>query len=128
MDKHIPDERWRRLCKSYYDRLIEPLRITARFAGYALAVHGSLQRDIDLIACPWGDSVEARVLAERLRVTAEAVVGYAQSHELGKDKYGLNGSPGSKDYGRLVWSFYLGGGPYIDLSVMPMRDLEYIIQ
>lgn len=31
----------------------------ARGCGYALAVHGSLARDFDLIAIPWADVVES---------------------------------------------------------------------
>jgi len=33
--------------------VIEPIRETARQFGYVVAIHGSLQRDIDLIAIPW---------------------------------------------------------------------------
>jgi hypothetical protein len=36
-----------------YELLIEPLRAVARSLGYALTVHGSLVRDIDLVAVPW---------------------------------------------------------------------------
>ena len=38
----------------------------------------------------------------------------------GADEYHLKGCPGMKPHGRLCWSFHLGGGPYIDLSVMPL--------
>ena len=33
--------------------ILPPMRLAAKEAGYALAVHGSLDRDIDLIAVPW---------------------------------------------------------------------------
>jgi hypothetical protein len=36
-----------------YELLIGPLREVARSKGYVLAVHGTLIRDIDLVACPW---------------------------------------------------------------------------
>lgn len=35
------------------DDILEPMRIAARGCGYALALHGSLSRDIDLVAIPW---------------------------------------------------------------------------
>lgn len=104
-----------------YDRLIGPLRGRARELGYALAVHGSLKRDIDLIACPWSpEAVDARTLAEALRDTArEHNGGIAHSLEHEDDEYFRRGTPGAKPWGRLCWSYHLGGGPYIDLSVMP---------
>ncbi len=102
-------------CRSYADRLIEPLRAAAKEHGYALAVHGSLARDIDLIAAPWVPEASlAPVLAEAIRAKAEEVVGYAflAPHEHRE-------FPRRKPHGRLCWAFHLGGGPYIDLAVMP---------
>jgi hypothetical protein len=105
-----------------YERLIGPLREKAGRLGYALGVHGTLKRDIDLIACPWAaDAVDARTLAEALRAVAA-------EHNGGKADLAWReecrewweaGKPGAKPHGRLCWMFFLGGGPYIDLSVMP---------
>lgn len=112
------------LCRELAARLIEPLREIARAHGYALGVHGSLARDIDLIAAPWADDASpAVVLAEAIRGAAEAIIGAAFMHPIeAADDYHRKGCPGAKAHGRLVWSFHLGGGPYIDLSVMPPRD------
>lgn len=100
--------------------LIEPLRAVARSKGYSLAVHGSLKRDIDLIACPWTkEAVPAGELAEAIRAEAERVHGIAFQTSFESSDYFQKGQPGYKDHGRLVWAFHLGGGPYIDLSVMP---------
>lgn len=101
--------------KEHFDRLIEPLRAVARDYGYALTVHGSLERDIDLVAVPWIDSASSAAdLAEAIRVKAD---GYLRPNEQW---------PRRKTHGRLCWSFHLGGGPYIDLSVMPLTDLYLI--
>lgn len=35
---------------------VEEVRAAARVCGYALAVHGSMERDLDLIAVPWIDA------------------------------------------------------------------------
>ena len=45
----IPDPRWR------YPKLppVDRIRALAREVGYAIGVHGTLERDIDLIAAPW---------------------------------------------------------------------------
>lgn len=113
-------------CRRLAKILIPALRECARRNGYALAVHGSLAYDIDLIACPWAKgAADAKVLAYALRDVAKAVAGSAQ--ELDKEgaanpEYFENGSPGLKPFGRLCWTFHLGGGStYIDLSVMPMQ-------
>lgn len=107
-----------------YEALIEPLREKARELGYALTVHGSLKRDIDLVAIPWTDqAVPARTLAEAIRETAHVVNGAALMRE--DDPWHREGCPGLKPHGRLVWTFHLGGGPYIDLSVMP-RKIETV--
>lgn len=114
------------LTHEYYEVLIKPLRHVAERCGYALAVHGSLNFDIDLVACPWRDTcVDAGTLAESIRKAAEQIIGlcYIRDHE-------LKTAPTQKPCGRLAWSFYLnfGAGPYIDLSVMPkVRTPEEVV-
>lgn len=106
-----------------YELLIEPLRKEARRLGYAIGVHGTLKRDIDLIACPWTkDAVSARDLAAALGEIIERINGVAFRHECERDEYFDRGQPGGKPHGRLCWNWHLGGGPYIDLSVMPRTD------
>lgn len=104
-----------------YELLIDPLRKRARELGYAIGVHGTLKRDIDLIACPWSnEAVDAKTLAEALRLVALEVVGAAYMiPPENEDPFHLAGCPGMKPHGRLCWTFHMGGGPYIDLSVMP---------
>lgn len=104
-----------------YEKLIGPLRDKARELGYAIGVHGTLKRDIDLIACPWvAEAVDARTLAEALlEVAALHNGGTAFLLPKEDDGYFWAGCPGGKPHGRLCWTFHLGGGPYIDLSVMP---------
>lgn len=119
---------WKRLlpqrCQRAYDRLIGPLRETARQLGYAITVHGSIARDIDLVAIPWTDeAVDARTLALAIQEATwqQGYQAYLDPIEAADD-YFHQGCPGGKPHGRLVWSFHLGGGPYIDLSVMPRTD------
>lgn len=119
-----------------YDRLIEPLRDVARRLGYALAVHGTLVRDIDLIAVPWvDDAVPARTLARAIQGRAREIIGYAEPSPIEARarnpvwfRNGLSGYVDNvgqifgKPHGRKCWTFHLRqthDGPYIDLSVMP---------
>lgn len=116
-----------------YELLIGPIRERAKELGYAVGVHGTLKRDIDLIACPWSSgAVDPEHLAEQIRLVVEKVIGYAQPGVREVSEYFLNGSPGAKDHGRLCWTWYLDKkssedcqGTYVDLSVMPrMREMH----
>jgi hypothetical protein len=117
-----------------YKQLIGPLRDVAIRLGYAIGVHGTLKRDIDLIACPWESSaVSAGVLVRALQAKAREVVGYAEPHPRERKKWNRDGVTGfvrghgrisAKPHGRRCWTFYLyptHEGTYIDLSVMPRR-------
>lgn len=107
-----------------FARLVNPLCNASRSLGYALAFHGSLIRDIDLVAVPWvTNAAEPGVLAEVIRQTTELTTGYCQMDPLEESvDWFRRGCPGMKPHGRLAWSFWLTsirGCPYIDLSVVP---------
>lgn len=105
-------------CQEYYDALIAALRHVAYRCGYALAVHGSLKRDIDLIAVPWRETaVGADYLVGEIVKVCEIVIGTARFRDVDSDRL-----PERKACGRLAWSIYLShrdDGPYIDISVVP---------
>lgn len=115
--KKKPDLRAER-CQEYYDAMIAALRFVAERCGYALAVHGSLKRDIDLIACPWRDSaINAEDLMKYLKAAIKAIAGTARESFVDKGR-----QPEKKPCGRLAWAIYLtydDNGPYLDISVMP---------
>lgn len=113
------------------DAILPAVREAARAKGYAIAVHGSLARDIDLIAVPWvEDAAPAVEVAEAIRAAAAGAspigVAFPAPHEDGI--WFQLGCPGHKPHGRLAFTFHLGGGPYIDLAVMPVlpdrRDVD----
>jgi hypothetical protein len=91
------------------------LATKARRLGYALAPHGSMARDIDLIAVPWTEDAVSG--SELVRVIAEMCNGYLAE----RTSAGGRPKPTVKPHGRRAWSIHLGGGAYIDLSVMPRR-------
>jgi hypothetical protein len=116
---------WAAETRAAYERLIGPLREVARLLGYALAVHGSLARYIDLIAVPWADgAVSAVVLAEFLiQSIRQNNNGIALVLNDGKDPNDeTRRNPAKRPHGRLAWAIHLGGGPYIDLSVFPPQE------
>lgn len=103
----------RRESRSATDRFLARLREVARECGYAVGVHGSETRDLDLIAAPWTvEAVSAQdlvdTLCERVPLAAQPVVPP------------MAANPEMKPWGRLAWS--LAGCPdhkYVDLSVAP---------
>lgn len=104
-------------CRRAYNLTIDAVRDAAREKGYALAVHGSLNRDIDLLAVPWTEEASsAEEVAEAIRAAAEKTSPGRMAFVATNDP-----CPRVKPHGRLAWSIHLGGGPFIDLSVMP-RD------
>lgn len=90
------------------------MRIRARELGYALAVHGSLKRDIDLVAVAWTEqAVSSDELANAILQVARTETGYA---ELSADLAGEIRS--ERPHGRIAWAIIVAGGSYIDLSVI----------
>jgi hypothetical protein len=92
-----------------------PLTNIARSHGYALAVHGSLQSDMDVVAVPWtSEAAPADVLMEAVRrwacKTMAAMFGESTC---------VHG-PEAKPHGRTAWTLCVGGISIIDLSVMPL--------
>ncbi len=108
-------------CRPYYDMLIGPLRERAYELGYALCHHGTLKRDIDLVAVPWiREAADPQTLAEALRHVARGVIGKADMKwDETRQEFWRNGRPGDLPHGRLSWLIFLGGPHYIDLAVMP---------
>ena len=83
--------------------------------GYALAVHGSLARDFDLIAIPWAESVShsQNVIDDVQREFAIKI---------------LSGST-KKNHGRVAHTLTVGFGEcFIDLSFMPCLEVRSITQ
>lgn len=112
---------------AYYVHLAITLKAVARQHGYALAVHGSLTTDMDLIAVPWIDeAAPAEELIEAIRVSVDGIMEEIASScaPCRTNKVPcphVDGPVALRSHGRRAWSIYLGkvGGPYLDISVMP---------
>lgn len=101
-----------RQARHYCDVLLPALREAARSCGYAIAVHGSLERDIDLVAVPWVDmSVSPDAIVGELFGVVTAVFKTAKLHP-----------PSDKPHGRRAWLIQFCGEHFIDLSVMPVME------
>jgi hypothetical protein len=103
-----------------YCALVPAITKVAREFGYAVAVHGSMTTDLDLVLVPWVDEASpAEDVVEAIRLL------------IGGRKRGCDVLPGTKPLGRLAWTFYLteegaksytATHPYIDISVTPRGE------
>lgn len=81
--------------------------------GYALALHGSMSRDLDLIAIPWTDDADAP--EQLLKSFRRFIVDKAKVHLKIMD-------PTLQPHGRKAYAIPIGyDGHYLDLSIMPRR-------
>lgn len=97
-----PDPRW-----------IEPdlpdfqvIQLLAREVGYSIGIHGSLKRDVDLIAAPWTDKAVGNwELVQHLCFNLNAT---------------RVGGPEHKPHGRVAVTLQIEGYfKPVDLSIMP---------
>ncbi len=87
-----------------------PAIIAAAYTnGYAIAVHGSMARDFDLVAIPWREIATTPI--ELVTAVMTAVGGFVNAQEE---------NPTVKPHGRLTWVIHMGCGMWLDLSVMPL--------
>lgn len=95
--------------------LLPILQEKIRPLGYALAVHGSMNRDFDLIAVPWDEGAVAPA-SDVHRAIFDAVSPYRVPN--------IKHGPEKKPHGRIGWIIPLHAGAAIDLSVMPRKRIS----
>lgn len=99
--------------------MLPAIRETARSLGYAIGLHGTLDRDYDLIAVPWvAEAVNDWDLAQAIFKVTGCVRWRVLQNQ---------GVP--KPHGRLVYCFDWDKNnhenkDYIDLSIMPRMTFE----
>jgi hypothetical protein len=104
-----------------YVALYPLLLQVAKRHGYALAVHGSLHKDFDLIAVPWVEEAsDPLTLIKAIKSATRAVTQHEDVDHLVKDC-----RPTQKPHGRVSYSLHLTNygmyGGYLDISVMPKK-------
>lgn len=94
----------------FYAVIYAEMAARARELGYALSLHGSLNRDLDVVAIPWThDAVSEADLIAALAETADGV---------------LLGGVLNKPHGRRAQVIVTGASHYIDLSIMPRHGTD----
>ncbi len=93
------------------EAMLPDMRMAARGCGYALTMHGTLARDIDLVAIPWTDRADTPdLLVDRLLGVVAGHAGRALRSAAWTEK------PHGR---RAVTIIHTHMGGEIDLSIMP---------
>lgn len=95
---------------AFYPMLAE----IARKHGYALAVHGSVARDMDLVAIPWTE--DAKNMFELINALSEYASGVMSM--MFSKAVCLHG-PEKKPHGRMAWTLTIGNAAVLDVSIVP---------
>lgn len=122
MSEHKDKQRAQRIrdgVACVYAAIIPALRTRAKELGYALAVHGSMVRDLDLIAVPW---VDEAVSDDELATALKDVLGGWCTSDCKVARWPTL-DRGKKPHGRVAYTILWGGDDLlqVDLSVTP-RD------
>ena len=113
-------ERMRSEIGVFLDHCLPHLRDAARANGYALAVHGSLSRDLDLIAVPWTEA--AASLDEIVGALAEATKkATGWGHVSGRSD---NRWRTDKPHGRIAVTILASAELSLDISFMPTAKTD----
>ncbi len=114
----------------FYACIYPGLCDVARAHGYALAIHGTVTTDLDLVAIPWiPEAGEPEALKDALMAHIGAC-GYAdllrrdglcEDHvqQIAARPENANADYSAKPHGRRAWLLYMGAGAQVDLSIMP---------
>ena len=99
-----------------YAQILPRIREAGKQMGYAIAIHGTMKRDLDILAVPWIE--EAAEPIALVKMVADAVGGYIIGDRVDERGY-VSDHPTEQPHGRMSWNICWGGKVFIDLSVMP---------
>ena len=93
----------------FYATLLESFRKTCLDNGYALAIHGSSSRDMDLIAVAWiDDAITPKLLIDEIQ---KCLFGTVYNQDINTD--GL-----VRSHGRITYTISIQGDWFIDFTVI----------
>ena len=116
--------KWRRIAEGgledFYREVLPAIREAAKGCGYGIAAHGSMRRDLDLMAMPWvEDHASADALAQAIQMAACGITSAVVWER--------------KPCGRIAASMaicmteadFRPSAGHIDLSVMPGGEVNH---
>lgn len=121
-DKRRPPSHLEEDVRKISERLFELIKTDSREIGWCILSHGSMVRDLDIVAIPWiEEAVDVDTLVKQIQQTISTALNGAC----------YRGIPTDKPHHRKAYLFYVnsdelvetpnGAFPFIDLSVMDFR-------
>ena len=102
-----------------YVAIYPMLQQIAKDLGYALCVHGSVHRDLDIVAIPWVEEAADPLDLIKAMKAATAAVTHNDEH----DDLIPDCKPSKRPHGRVSYSLHFTNrgmyGGYLDISIMP---------
>lgn len=124
----------------FYACLYHGLCGIARQNGYALAIHGTVTSDLDLVAIPWTEEavgpvelrdalmkhigacdyegLTRRQFPDNPELVGQILAGEEKRKTERGEPYDYDGAT-LKPHGRRAWNLYMDFGAKVDLSIMP---------
>ena len=110
----------------FYAICLSGLQAVAKLKGYNLIIHGSMNRDMDLVAIPWVDDCSSHLellsefceylgISKSYRPTNEAEYMFSTLGG-GRSSYVINLNRGNK------FNNYLDAQYYLDISITPLAQ------
>lgn len=100
---------------SLYAYYFLQLKEIAEKYGYNLVIHGSMARDLDLIAIPWKNGAHATSIPRMIKEMADKMGGWIMEEK-----------PKPTAYGREQWVININRGGYTDADEF-IKDPQYYI-
>jgi hypothetical protein len=97
---------------AFYAAMWQDLRSAALDCGWALALHGSLNRDMDIMAMPWTEAAKS----------ADDMIAALKNCFSDDPNKGEKVQPKQGPNGRLIYSISIWADFYLDVSVMSRED------
>lgn len=106
---------------AFFQGCVRRMQPKARELGYALAVHGSMQRDLDVLAVPWADEAieDLDLLARELQ---KAACGFeAATYQWERKPHGRVATSFCVCWPQWRHAHHTPGNGHVDLSVIRAR-------
>lgn len=100
---------------AFYSVLIPRIKEIALGYGYTIAIHGSMLRDLDLLAVAWNkdSSTDYESMMDDIQKAIGGTMFINELAHLGKE---------NKPHGRISYCLNFIGDWYVDISVIPPFD------
>ncbi len=92
---------------SFYACMWEDLRNAALDCGWALALHGSLNKDMDIMAMPWVE--DARPVDEMIQALKNCFT---------DNMFGVKPPTTDRPHGRIIYTINIWSDFYLDISII----------